>query len=111
MDCIFCKIINKEESATILYSGNDALSILDIHPYNEGHTLIIPRQHIQSIAELSAEQLTGIQVVICRRIAELEAMGYSGQKIVVNQGDVMEIPHLHIHLVGLKENDQGADIV
>ena len=44
-DCVFCKIVNKEIHANIVYEDDNFLAFLDIHPQSPGHTLVIPKKH------------------------------------------------------------------
>src|SRR5436853_7334531 len=50
--CIFCRILENREKASFVAQGSDAVAFLDIHPINEGHTLVIPRKHAASIGEV-----------------------------------------------------------
>lgn len=48
-DCLFCKIIREEVSSRKVYEDKDFIAFLDIHPTNEGHTLLIPKKHVEKI--------------------------------------------------------------
>ena len=48
-DCIFCKIVKKEIPSKILYENEKNLAFLDIFPINDGHTIVIPKNHYQNI--------------------------------------------------------------
>ena len=49
--CVFCRILEGHEKASFVAQGSDAVAFLDVHPINEGHTLIVPRKHAISIAK------------------------------------------------------------
>lgn len=98
----FCKIANKELPATILHEGDEFMAILDIAPHTEGHTLIIPKEHIRDMSELSKASMLKIFHYIQNREKELYAMGYDSIMMRINMGKAQEIPHLHIHMWGEK---------
>ena len=50
--CIFCRIVEGKEKASFVAQGTEAVAFLDLHPINEGHTLIVPRKHAASISEI-----------------------------------------------------------
>ncbi len=54
-DCIFCKIVNKEIPSTIVYEDEDVLAFNDINPVTPVHILVIPKKHIESLAEIKEE--------------------------------------------------------
>ena len=58
--CVFCEIINRQSPAYIVYENDQLMSFLDIEPINEGHVLIVPKQHVDTIAELSDGMLADI---------------------------------------------------
>ena len=57
MDCIFCDIIGKNESAEILYENESIISFLDIRPVNYGHTLVIPKTHYENFLSVPPDVL------------------------------------------------------
>lgn len=54
-NCIFCKIINGEAPASIVYEDEICLAFMDIHPVTPGHVLVVPRQHVVGLADLPSE--------------------------------------------------------
>ncbi len=104
MDCIFCKIVAGEIPADILYQDEAVIAFRDINPQAPTHVLIIPRQHIPSLAHLSGNEslLLGNMVRIANQLAEREGVAESGYRLVINcgkQGGQL-VPHLHLHLLG-----------
>lgn len=71
-DCIFCKIIEKEIPASIVYEDNDILAFNDINPQAPVHILVIPKKHIKSIAEIEKidEPLIGKIFTVINKIAK-----------------------------------------
>lgn len=100
MDCIFCKIANKEITKEFTYLDEDIMVFPDINPVKPIHLLIVPKKHVTDFLELQETSLwEKIRVVLQRMIGEqkLENRGY---RIVINGGGAQIINHLHIHLMG-----------
>ena len=104
MDCIFCKIANKEIPAEFLYEDELAVALKDIKPIVPVHILIIPKEHIVSIAELSDkhEALVGRLVMTAKKLAEKMDIAKKGYKLLfrVGRDGGQEVPHIHLHLLG-----------
>jgi histidine triad (HIT) family protein len=102
--CIFCKIISNEAQATILYRDEQVTAFRDTHPVAPTHILIVPNQHIESIASLSAEdeQLVGHLFTVARNLAEEAGIAKDGYRLITNTGPNggQTIFHLHLHLIG-----------
>jgi histidine triad (HIT) family protein len=102
MDCIFCKIANKEVAAEIVYEDGEVAAFPDIHPKAPVHMLIIPKQHITSLQEVTEHdtELMGKLLVTAKKVAENKQLqGYKLQVNVGKQGG-QEIDHIHVHLLG-----------
>lgn len=61
-ECVFCRIINRECESKIIYETESIISFLDIDPINEGHVLIVPKIHVDSIEEVSLDVLNEMLV-------------------------------------------------
>lgn len=109
MDCIFCKIAKKEIKSDVVYESDDVLAFKDIKPAAPVHYLIIPKEHIQSIAHLKQNHNEIIAKVIYSAKAIAEKLNLKGYKLVFNVGREggQVIDHLHLHLLGgwLKRED------
>jgi histidine triad (HIT) family protein len=103
-DCLFCKIIRKEIPARIVYEDEEMLAFDDIRPQAPVHTLIIPREHLSTLKEISENQaaLLGKILIKARDIAVKKGIDESGFRIVLNTGpdSGQEVFHLHFHLLG-----------
>lgn len=105
MDCIFCKIAAGEIPSKKLYEDDQALAFADLNPQAPVHVLIIPRQHIASLAEVGASEqektLVGHLHGIANQLARQQHLG-KGYRIVVNIGPEggQTVSHLHLHLLG-----------
>ena len=104
MDCIFCKIAKKEIPADIVYEDDDIIAFRDLHPIAPVHILVIPKKHISSIADISADDtlLMGKLVVAAKKIAEDLKIGGYGYKLLFRVGEHggQEVGHIHLHLLG-----------
>lgn len=102
MDCIFCKIVNKEIPKEFLYQDESVLVFKDIHPSAPVHFLVIPREHIESIAHLEGNHRDILSKIIYQAKEEAEKLGLKGYKLVFNVGREggQVIDHLHLHLLG-----------
>ena len=102
--CIFCQIIAGELPSDIVYFDNDFLAFRDISPQAPKHVLIVPKAHIESVAELTPahETMAGRLLILAKSLAEREGIARSGYRLVINCGPEggQEVPHLHLHLLG-----------
>lgn len=105
MDCIFCKIATGEIPAKKLYEDDRVVAFADIDPKAPVHTLIIPKQHIGSLAEVGASEeekiLVGHLHSIANHLARQQNLA-KGYRIVINIGPEggQTVDHLHLHLLG-----------
>lgn len=100
MDCIFCKIVNKQLEAKILYEDEDVIVFPDINPIKPVHLLIIPKQHIADFIEVGDTALFSKIFTVVQNMVAREGLKDKGFRIVINGGGAQLVPHLHIHLVG-----------
>jgi len=104
MDCIFCKIINKEMPADLVYEDEKFLVIKDIKPLAPIHLLLITKKHIPSVDHLTVDdkELIGELVLLAQKIAREQSVSQTGYKIGFNvgKGGGQIINHLHLHLLG-----------
>ncbi|TSC53626.1 MAG: HIT family hydrolase, diadenosine tetraphosphate hydrolase [Parcubacteria group bacterium LiPW_39] len=108
-DCFFCKIVNKEIPAELLYEDDLAVAFRDIRPIAPVHVLIIPKKHIESIVDLEDETLAGRMIIVAKKLAEQLDIAQDGYKLLFRVGrhGGQEVPHIHLHLLGgarLSEN-------
>lgn len=111
--CFFCKIINKEVPAEIIYEDENVIAILDIEPRAPGHTMILPKIHTENILDLPEEEIEGVFKGV-RKVTELlnKSLKPDGFTIGINHGKVsgQTIEHLHIHIIPRWNNDGGGSI-
>lgn len=103
-DCLFCKINAQLIPAKIVYDDDDMLAFYDISPKAEIHFLLIPKQHISSMLELTDEHQTLMGKMMIKANQLAQNLGLSGYKVQVNTGvkGGQEVFHLHMHVLGNK---------
>ncbi|MDH8678404.1 histidine triad nucleotide-binding protein [Fusibacter bizertensis] len=104
MDCIFCKIISGDIPSTKVYEDEHVYAFKDINPEAPVHVLIVPKEHIESVAHLDAthHSLIGHIHLIAKQIAEDAGIDQSGYRLLTNIGKDggQSVLHLHYHLLG-----------
>jgi histidine triad (HIT) family protein len=100
-DCIFCKIVAGEIPAAKVYESKKFFAFLDISPCNKGHTLIIPRQHYESLEEMPDEdgkEFGELQVKLGKAVAKVT--NAEGFNLLLNNGKAagQEVMHTHMHI-------------
>lgn len=102
-NCLFCKIIRGEIPSTKVYEDEQVLAFRDIAPQAPTHILVIPKNHIASVAELNEEnaQVVAHIFAVIAQIAEKEGLT-NGYRVVSNCGDHagQTVHHLHFHILG-----------
>ncbi len=105
-DCIFCKIIAGEMPSTKVYEDDEILAINDIAPAAPTHILVMPKKHIQSCADVDAENaaLVGRMFAVIARIVKEKGIA-ENFRVVANNGEDagQSVPHLHFHILAGRE--------
>lgn len=102
--CIFCRIISGELPGQFVYQDEQVVAFRDIHPRAPVHVLIVPREHIESLATLSSSQrdTAGRLLEVASQVARQEGVAERGYRVSVNTGaeSGSEVAHLHLHVLG-----------
>jgi histidine triad (HIT) family protein len=102
--CIFCRIAAGEVPATVVHSDDMVVVFRDLKPQAPSHLLLIPRKHVASLRELTAEDdaLVGHLVRVSAQVARVEGIAERGFRLVANSGPEagQSVDHLHFHLLG-----------
>jgi histidine triad (HIT) family protein len=104
--CLFCSIIAGETPATIVIDDDEVVAFLDIRPLFPGHTLVVPREHHVTLADLPTERLGPFfeRVATMQRVVQ-EGLGAQGAFLAMNNIVSQSVLHLHCHVVPRTKGD------
>jgi histidine triad (HIT) family protein len=101
-ECIFCKIVKGEIPSQKVYEDDKTIAFLDINPLSRGHTLVMPKQHFETLTDLP-DDLASLLAVRLKHLASAisKTTGASGFNIIQNNRQVAGqlIPHVHFHII------------
>lgn len=101
---MFCKIVAEEIPADIVHESDYIVAFRDVNPQAPTHILLIPKDHIPSVAEITEDHgdLLVELIQAATHLAEAEKIDHSGWRLVTNVGPDagQSVPHLHFHLLG-----------
>jgi len=102
VDCIFCDIINNRKPAIRIYEDERTIAFLDIAPLNHGHTLVIPRNHVAEIYNISEEDIAAVAQTVQKVAASLKKILKCDGMNIFNTNEKaawQEVDHLHFHVI------------
>ena len=104
--CVFCEIVRGDRDAHVVLDAPDAFAFLDARPLFKGHTLLVPRVHCETLAELP-EELVAPLFGHARRLSGRmeEVLGAAGSFVAMNNRVSQSVPHLHVHIVPRNRKD------
>jgi len=108
-DCVFCKIVTGEIPAVKVLEDEESLAFLDVGPLAEGHLLLIPKKHYETLDQVPARtagaMLSNLPVLVR---AVREATGCEGVNVLQNNGRVAHqfVPHVHFHVIPRSTGDE-----
>ena len=115
-ECLFCKIVKGELPSSKIYEDEDTLAFLDLFPVNKGHSLVIPKEHYETIFDVPSDILSKVSPVM-KNVADAVKKGVNADGISIAQSNGKDagqvIPHIHFHVMprfkddGLKLWPQG----
>ena len=100
--CSFCKIMVGEDQASIVYEDESVLAFMDLHPANVGHTLVVPRAHLEAIYDIPERVLADLFAVVKRvSVAVKKAVGAEGISILQfnERAAGQSVRHFHVHVI------------
>jgi histidine triad (HIT) family protein len=105
-DCLFCRIVSGELAATIVYDDDKSVAFLDHRPLFPGHTLLVPREHVETLGELPTKLVRPYfeAAQLLSRAVE-SAMEAEGTFVAMNNRVSQSVPHLHVHIVPRRKKD------
>ena len=106
--CVFCKIINGEIPAFKVYENEHVICFLDINASSEGHTLVVPKKHIENVFDLDED--TAVVILKAVKIVSTilkEKLGVVAVNVINNSGALagQTVMHIHFHVIPRYEND------
>jgi histidine triad (HIT) family protein len=104
--CRFCQIVAGDESAQVVFEDERTIAFLDNRPLFPGHSLLVPRDHYETLADLP-DELVGPLFAKARllSVAIPKAMRKPGSFVALNNVVSQSVPHLHIHVVPRRQKD------
>lgn len=105
-ECQFCGIVARTHAAAIVYEDEHSLAFLDNRPLFPGHCLLVPKAHIETLADLPPEEIAPlfrVAQILCRAMED--GLGAEGSFAAINNRVSQSVPHLHIHVVPRKRKD------
>jgi histidine triad (HIT) family protein len=104
VDCIFCKIVNKEINSEIVFENENIIGFNDINPVAPYHVLFVPKKHIDKISNVESSDinLLGELIFQAKEYAKKLGIDESGFRLVLNTGKNagQAVFHIHLHLIG-----------
>jgi len=100
--CVFCKITLGEDQASIVFEDDRVLAFMDLHPANVGHTLVVPREHWETIYDIPEKVLGDMFAVVKKvSVAVKKAVGAEGMSILQfnERAAGQSVKHFHVHVV------------
>ena len=111
MDCIFCKIANKEIPSRIITETENSIAFLDAFPVSLGHTLVIPKRHYGKVQDMTDLDNTDLFNTVYKVISKVDRLTGATLLAVHNGKDSgQEIPHVHVHLIPRELSDQAGPV-
>src|SRR3990170_2960986 len=104
--CVFCAILSRETPATLVHENDEFVAFLDTRPVFKGHTLLVPRAHLDTLPDLPAGLRDGF-LALAQRLATAmkDGLGAQGSFVAVNNTVSQSVPHLHLHVVPRTKGD------
>lgn len=103
-DCLFCKIVAGEISADIVAESDTAIAFRDVNPQAPTHVLVIPREHLENVAEVAAAGDADVAGLfrLAADVAAEAGIADSGYRLVANTGREAHqtVFHAHVHVLG-----------
>jgi histidine triad (HIT) family protein len=109
--CIFCRIIGGEEMVSVVYEDDRAIAFLDVQPASQGHTLVVSKEHYETLFDVPEALLTHCMAV-AKRIAPglRRAVGAEAINVFSANGKAggQDVLHFHMHLIPIREGQPFA---
>lgn len=110
--CIFCDIVDKKIPSYVVYEDDDVLAILDISQVTYGHTIVMPKKHVENILEADEETVQKCMNVVHQLAKQIvKKTGAKGCNILNNCGEIagQTVQHLHFHIIPRYAEDDAVE--
>lgn len=108
--CVFCQIVARKLPAAVVYENNDYIAFMDRAPFNEGHTLVCPKKHGETVWDMTEPEIGGL-FALAARISKgvIRATSADGFRFVQNNGEAANqaVAHVHVHIIPVKLAEKG----
>jgi histidine triad (HIT) family protein len=103
---VFCEIVAGRVGAHVVLEDDLVMAFLDVRPIFPGHTLLVPREHVETLPELPAELVQPV-FTAAQRLASavVDGLGAQGSFVAMNNVVSQSVPHLHVHVVPRTKGD------
>ncbi len=111
--CIFCKIIRREAESIIVYEDESSIAFLDHYPLNPGHTLVLPKKHYPTMAEMPEDEVGRLFVSVARVMKAVRGVSKAdGINIGQSNGAAasQEVFHMHVHVIPRFNHDSAGGL-
>ncbi len=108
-DCIFCKIVAGQIPSAKVLEDDSSLAFMDIGPLAQGHVLLIPRCHYETLDQMPADEAGAMTRHLPALVKAVQsAMGCEGVNVLQNNGLVANqfVPHVHFHIIPRDQDDE-----
>ncbi|MCT9095116.1 HIT family protein [Haloarchaeobius sp. HME9146] len=111
MDCIFCDIVAGEADALVLDETDETLAFAPLDPFSEGHLLVVPKAHHESLFDIPEEALRAVSDHARDIATRLQRHGFDGVNLLHDSGEAahQSVAHFHLHVAPRRAGD-GLDL-
>jgi histidine triad (HIT) family protein len=107
--CVFCKIVRGTEPASIVWDDSLTMAFIDLRQFHVGHTLVIPKRHLNDVRELDSETGAALMATVTR-VTRAVGSAFPNQGLSlwhsIGEAADQEVPHMHMHVHPRKMGDQ-----
>lgn len=108
--CVFCQIVARKLPAAIVFENDDYIAFMDRSPFNQGHTLVCPKKHGETVWDMTEPEIGGL-FALAARISKgvMRATASDGFRFVQNNGEAANqaVAHVHVHIIPVKLSEKG----
>jgi len=106
VSCLFCAIVAGTEPAYVVFDTDDTMAFLDTRPLFPGHTLLVPKEHYETLMDLPGALIAPLFTQAQRLAGAMEvAFSAAGSFVAINNRVSQSVPHLHVHVVPRNRKD------